>query len=147
MSNALDQIAQLEARVSRAVVGQQQVVESLILGQLCNGNLLLEGYPGTEVFREIDGERRLDLQPGPIFNNLVLADEPNRVLVYGLETDVVEILQRVYYFAKRLAKAVVAATATGEQKRGFDRRHVSFRDRSQFEAVLNRQSNYGSPPQ
>jgi len=112
MSNALDQIAQLEARVSRAVVGQQQVVESLILGLLCNGNLLLEGYPGTaktrsirslaeamdtgfgrvqftpdllpsdvtgtEVYREIDGEHRLDFQPGPIFNNLVLADEVNR---------------------------------------------------------------------
>ena len=46
----------------------------------------------------------------------VTADEPNRVLVYGLETDAVEILQRLYYFAKRLAKVVVAATAAEEQK-------------------------------
>jgi phosphate:Na+ symporter len=46
----------------------------------------------------------------------VAADEPNRVLVYGLETDAVEILQRLYYFAKRLAKAVIAANAAEEQK-------------------------------
>ena len=46
----------------------------------------------------------------------LVVDEPNRVVVYGLETDTVEILQRLYYFAKRLAKAVVAATAAEEQK-------------------------------
>jgi len=46
----------------------------------------------------------------------VAVDEPNRVLVYGLETDAVEILQRLYYFAKRLAKAVVAATAAKDQE-------------------------------
>jgi phosphate:Na+ symporter len=45
----------------------------------------------------------------------VAADEPNRVLVYGLETDAVEILQRLYYFAKRLAKTVVAAAGAEEQ--------------------------------
>ena len=49
----------------------------------------------------------------------VAADEPNRVLVYGLETDSVEILQRLYYFAKRLAKAVVAETVAEEQKGDF----------------------------
>ena len=49
----------------------------------------------------------------------VAADEPNRVLVYGLETDSVEILQRLYYFAKRLAKAVVAETTAEEQKEDF----------------------------
>ncbi|MGI9206238.1 MAG: Na/Pi cotransporter family protein [Woeseiaceae bacterium] len=46
----------------------------------------------------------------------VAVDEPDRILVYGLETDAVEILQRLYYFAKRLAKTVVAATAALEQK-------------------------------
>jgi phosphate:Na+ symporter len=46
----------------------------------------------------------------------VVVDEPNRVVVYGLETDAVEILKRLYYFAKRLAKAVVAATAAAQQK-------------------------------
>jgi phosphate:Na+ symporter len=49
----------------------------------------------------------------------VAVDEPNRVLVYGLETDSVEILQRLYYFAKRLAKAVVAETVAEEQKGDF----------------------------
>lgn len=49
----------------------------------------------------------------------VAVDEPNRVLVYGLETDAVEILQRLYYFAKRLAKAVVVETAAEEQKGDF----------------------------
>jgi MoxR-like ATPase len=110
--SALQQIQQLEAQVAQSIVGQKQVIESLILGLLCNGNLLLEGYPGTaktrsiralakaleisfgrvqftpdllpsdvtgtEVYSEVDGDRRLDFQPGPIFNNLVLADEVNR---------------------------------------------------------------------
>jgi len=51
--SALQQIQQLEAQVAQSIVGQKQVIESLILGLLCNGNLLLEGYPGTAKTRSI----------------------------------------------------------------------------------------------
>jgi MoxR-like ATPase len=99
--------------MNRAVVGQESVVHSLILALLSNGNVLLEGLPGTaktrsiktlatvlgvnlgriqftpdllpadvtgsETYHESDSNQgQLTFQPGPIFNELVLADEINR---------------------------------------------------------------------
>ncbi|MDX1734709.1 MAG: MoxR family ATPase [Halioglobus sp.] len=99
-------------QMGRSVIGQDQVVRTLALALLCNGNVLLEGLPGTaktrsiktlsqvlqtglgriqftpdllpadvtgsEVYREHQGKSELEFQPGPIFNELVLADEINR---------------------------------------------------------------------
>jgi MoxR-like ATPase len=107
------QIRLLAEQMNRAVVGQESVVHSLILALLSNGNVLLEGLPGTaktrsiktlatvlgvnlgriqftpdllpadvtgsETYHESDSNQgRLTFQPGPIFNELVLADEINR---------------------------------------------------------------------
>lgn len=108
----LEKIQNLETRVSESIIGQSHVVRSLLLGLLCNGNLLLEGLPGTaktrsirslakalsaslgriqftpdllpsdvtgtEVYQEVNGKQQLSFQEGPIFNNLILADEINR---------------------------------------------------------------------
>ena len=41
--------------------------------------------------------------------NRLVADEPNRLAAYALETDIIERLRRVFYFAKRVAKCVIAA--------------------------------------
>ena len=105
-------IAALTARVNAAVVGQEAVVHSLILALLCNGNVLLEGLPGTaktrsiktlghamgvnlgriqftpdllpadvtgsETYHSHEKGSELIFEPGPIFNELVLADEINR---------------------------------------------------------------------
>ena len=99
-------------QMSRSVIGQQEVVRTLTLALLCNGNVLLEGLPGTaktrsiktlsralqaglgriqftpdllpsdvtgnEVYQDNHGESELIFQQGPIFNELVLADEINR---------------------------------------------------------------------
>ncbi|MGB1440025.1 MAG: AAA family ATPase [Luminiphilus sp.] len=99
-------------QMSRSVIGQEEVVRTLTLALLCNGNVLLEGLPGTAKTRSIktlaaalgvnlgrvqftpdllpadvtgsetyhDGEdgNQLVFEPGPIFNELVLADEINR---------------------------------------------------------------------
>ncbi|NCZ62997.1 MAG: MoxR family ATPase [Cellvibrionales bacterium] len=107
------QIRLLVEQMNRAVVGQESVVHSLILALLSNGNVLLEGLPGTaktrsiktlatvlgvnlgriqftpdllpadvtgsETYHESDSNQgQLTFQPGPIFNELVLADEINR---------------------------------------------------------------------
>jgi len=37
----------------------------------------------------------------------LVADEPNRLAAYRLETDLIESLGRVYYFAKRMARGVI----------------------------------------
>ncbi|MEH6910772.1 MAG: MoxR family ATPase [Oceanicoccus sp.] len=112
MSESLDAIKSLQQSMDAAVIGQSAVVEKIIISLLCNGNVLLEGLPGTaktrsikilgkvlsadlgriqftpdllpsdvtgtEVYHTDGGEEKLTFQPGPIFANLVLADEINR---------------------------------------------------------------------
>ncbi|HSG79161.1 MAG TPA: Na/Pi cotransporter family protein, partial [Acidimicrobiia bacterium] len=39
----------------------------------------------------------------------LVAPEPNRVAAYRLEIDIVANLKRIYYFAKRIARAAVPA--------------------------------------
>src|SRR5262245_36290359 len=109
---ARDQILTLQQGMARSIIGQEQVVERLILTLLANGNLLLEGLPGlaktraikslaghlesefrriqftpdllpsdvtgTEVYYDEGGKGSFRFQAGPIFGNLVLADEINR---------------------------------------------------------------------
>ncbi|WP_417672102.1 AAA family ATPase [Roseibium sp.] len=111
-SDALSQIQQLKVRMGQSIIGQEGVVERLIIGLLANGNLLVEGLPGlaktraikamaknldcrfsriqftpdllpsdvtgTEVYHQVDGAGTFRFEPGPIFANLVLADEINR---------------------------------------------------------------------
>ncbi len=103
---------ELDAAINRAVIGQEAVVRTLIIALLTNGNVLLEGLPGTaktrsvrtlarvldaslgriqftpdllpsdvtgtEIYQEVDGHQELRFQQGPVFNNVVLADEINR---------------------------------------------------------------------
>jgi MoxR-like ATPase len=107
-----DQILQLKQRMGESIIGQEEVIERLLLTLLANGNLLLEGLPGlvktravkslarslesefrriqftpdllpsdvtgTEVYYDEGGKGSFQFQPGPIFGNLVLADEINR---------------------------------------------------------------------
>ena len=99
-------------QMAKSVIGQEEVVRTLTLALLCNGNVLLEGLPGTaktrsiktlsqvlsadlgriqftpdllpsdvtgnEIYQDNQGKSELQFQPGPIFNELVLADEINR---------------------------------------------------------------------
>ena len=103
----------IEAEVGKVIVGQQEVVRSVIICVLAGGHALLEGVPGlgktmlirtlgdvldlkfsriqftpdlmpadivgTDILEETeDGRREFRFQAGPIFANLVLADEINR---------------------------------------------------------------------
>ena len=108
----LEHIDDLRARMEQAIIGQETVVERLLIGLLANGNLLVEGLPGlaktravkalstnleadfsriqftpdllpsdvtgTEVYYSSGGTGEFRFEPGPIFANLVLADEINR---------------------------------------------------------------------
>lgn len=110
----LPRLDELRAALAQAVVGQQQVVEQLLIGLLAGGHCLLEGAPGlgktllvrslgqalelqfrrvqftpdlmpsdilgTELLEEDHGtgKRAFRFQQGPIFTNLLLADELNR---------------------------------------------------------------------
>ena len=110
--STLDAILDLKSRMAQDIVGQEDMVERLIIGLLANGNLLVEGLPGlaktravkslarhldadlsrvqftpdllpsdvtgTEVYHQADGKAEFRFDPGPIFANIVLADEINR---------------------------------------------------------------------
>ena len=105
-----EHFALLARQVSQTVVGNQSVIESIMISLLCNGHVLLEGVPGvakTTLIKTIANSLGLsfkriqftpDLLPadvigtliynpkiqdfetkqGPIFANIVLADEINR---------------------------------------------------------------------
>ncbi len=98
--------------IKKVIVGQDDMIEGLLIGLLSNGNVLLEGYPGlaktlavktfsevldlkfsriqntpdlmpsditgTYIIQEHNGRRNFVFQPGPVFANIVLADEINR---------------------------------------------------------------------
>jgi len=51
--NALDQIQELKSRMAESIIGQEDVVEKIIIGLLANGNLLVEGLPGLAKTRAI----------------------------------------------------------------------------------------------
>ncbi|GAM63558.1 moxR-like ATPase in aerotolerance operon [Vibrio ishigakensis] len=112
MNPTLESILELKKQMGMSVIGQEHMVDTLLVALLTNGNVLLEGLPGTaktrsikaladaltvdlgrvqftpdllpsdvtgtEVYQEVDGKPTLHFQPGPVFNNLLLADEINR---------------------------------------------------------------------
>jgi MoxR-like ATPase len=103
-------LLRISEAMNAAVLGQETVVERLLIALLANGNVLMEGLPGTAKTRSIKTLSRLiesrfsrvqftpdllpsdvtgseiyreqtatfEFQPGPLFGNLVLADEINR---------------------------------------------------------------------
>ena len=109
-----DRIAAIRAQVRRVIVGQDDVVDHLLLTLLVGGHCLITGMPGTAktllvrtladalglTFKRIQftpdlmptdvtgtdiieedittGHRRWTFVPGPIFTNVLLADEINR---------------------------------------------------------------------
>jgi MoxR-like ATPase len=107
-----DSLLELQNKISQTVLGQEAMIERLLIGLLANGNLLVEGLPGlaktraikklskfldaglsriqftpdllpsditgSEIYYTSEGKGEFRFQPGPVFNNLVLADEINR---------------------------------------------------------------------
>ena len=112
MTSLRDEVLGLKARMGGDIVGQQEMVERLLIGILANGNILVEGLPGlaktravkslathleadlsriqftpdllpadvtgTEVYHAGEAGGEFVFDPGPIFANIVLADEINR---------------------------------------------------------------------
>jgi len=111
--NFNNKINEIKKEIGKAIIGQKDIVEQVLIALLCEGNVLLEGVPGlgkTQLVKTIG--RVLDLefsriqftpdlmpadvvgtniitndinrinqfafQRGPIFSNIVLADEINR---------------------------------------------------------------------
>jgi len=106
-----ESISNLKSQMSKSIIGQEELINSIILVLLADGNMLLEGLPGLAKTRAIkslaenldcglsriqftpdllpsditgteiyipDEKEKFIFQKGPIFSNLILADEINR---------------------------------------------------------------------
>jgi MoxR-like ATPase len=107
-----ERIGRVRAEVGKRIVGQEDVLEQLLVCVLADGNALLESVPGlgkttlvrtladvtdlefsriqntpdlmpsditgTEIIQDRDGQREFVFEKGPVFANVVLADEINR---------------------------------------------------------------------
>lgn len=108
---ALESIQVLKENMAKSIIGQDKLIDQIVMVLLANGNVLLEGLPGlaktraikslskelncglsriqftpdllpsditgTEIYQPETDEKFI-FQKGPIFNNLILADEINR---------------------------------------------------------------------
>ncbi len=108
-----EKIAELKSETARVIVGQEKIVEQMLVSLLCKGHCLIIGVPGlaktllvstlgkilglnfnriqftpdlmptdivgSEILQTTDdGKRQFEYVEGPIFANLILADEINR---------------------------------------------------------------------
>ncbi len=118
------QIALLKKELGKAVIGQESMIEGLLIGLLCDGHILVEGVPGLAKTTTINALSRAigldfkriqftpDLLPsdiigaqiynpkdhsfsikkGPLFTNLLLADEINRAPA-KVQSALLEVMQ------------------------------------------------------
>lgn len=182
-------IRQVLAEVSKVVVGQEYLLNRLLIGLFTNGHILLEGVPGLAKTLTINTLSRVlhlnfqriqftpDLLPadlvgtmiynqklgnfevkkGPIFANLILADEVNRspakvqsALLEAMQEKQVTIGETTFYLDKPF---LVLATQNPVEQEGtyplpeaqVDRFmmkvHVSYLDKAAELEVMRRMSN------
>ena len=121
MNNKIDSI---KKEVKKIIVGQEELIDSLLVGLIADGHILVEGVPGlakttainaiskalgvdfkrvqftpdllpsdvtgTEIYNPKDGE--FSIKKGPIFTNLLLADEINRAPA-KVQSALLEVMQ------------------------------------------------------
>ena len=107
--SAREVVRDLQARIGQDIIGQERVVERIVIALLADGNVLLEGLPGLAKTRAIKSlsknlesdfsriqftpdllpsdvtggeilrqDGQFEFRKGPVFGNLILADEINR---------------------------------------------------------------------
>jgi len=120
----MNRIDAIKQEVKKIIVGQEELVDSLLVGLIANGHILVEGVPGlakttainaiakalgvgfkriqftpdllpsdvtgTEIYNPKNGE--FSIKQGPIFTNLLLADEINRAPA-KVQSALLEVMQ------------------------------------------------------
>ncbi|NPA61473.1 MAG: MoxR family ATPase [Epsilonproteobacteria bacterium] len=120
----MGKIQEIKREVKKIIVGQEELIDSLLIGLIANGHILVEGVPGlakttainalskalgldfkrvqftpdllpsdivgTKIYNPKDGE--FEVKRGPIFTNLLLADEINRAPA-KVQSALLEVMQ------------------------------------------------------
>ena len=119
-----DKLTNLKKEIHKGVIGQEEMINSILIGLLTNGHILLEGVPGlakTTAVKAVADSIDLDfkrvqftpdllpsdiigaqiydmkessfkIRRGPIFTNLLLADEINRAPA-KVQSALLEVMQ------------------------------------------------------
>jgi len=120
----LNKIKAIKSEVAKVVVGQEKMIDGLLIGLLCEGHILIEGIPGlakTTTVNALAKSLGLDfkrvqftpdllpsdilgaeiydpqhndfkIKQGPVFTNLLLADEINRAPA-KVQSALLEVMQ------------------------------------------------------
>jgi MoxR-like ATPase len=120
----MNKIEAIKQEVKKIIVGQEELIDSLLVGLIANGHILVEGVPGlakttainaiskalgidfkriqftpdllpsdvtgTEIYNPKSGE--FSIKQGPVFTNLLLADEINRAPA-KVQSALLEVMQ------------------------------------------------------
>jgi len=119
-----EKITMLKQELHKAVIGQESLIEGLLIGLLCDGHILVEGVPGLaktttiNTFSKALGldfkriqftpdllpsdiigaqiynpqDHSFSIKKGPLFTNLLLADEINRAPA-KVQSALLEVMQ------------------------------------------------------
>ncbi len=124
IQQAREQLRKVKEEIHRVIVGQERLIECLLIGLLSDGHLLLEGVPGiaktlsattlarvihcdfkriqftpdllpadligTSIYHPKEGT--FEVKKGPIFTNILLADEINRAPA-KVQSALLEVMQ------------------------------------------------------
>ncbi len=120
----INKIQNVKAEVAKVVVGQEKMIDSLIIALLCEGHILIEGVPGLAKTTTVNAlskalglnfkraqftpdllpsdilgaeiydpqNNQFKIKKGPIFTNLLLADEINRAPA-KVQSALLEVMQ------------------------------------------------------
>ncbi|PHR53112.1 MAG: ATPase [Arcobacter sp.] len=119
-----EKITKIKNEVAKVVIGQEKMIDGLLIGLLCEGHILIEGIPGlaktTTVnalaqalglnFKRVQftpdllpsdilgaeiydpAQNQFKIKHGPVFTNLLLADEINRAPA-KVQSALLEVMQ------------------------------------------------------
>jgi len=120
----MELINKIKSEVGKVIVGQEGMIDALIMGMMCDGHILLEGVPGLaktttiKAFSKVFGlnfkrvqftpdllpsdiigaeiydpkNNEFKIKKGPVFTNLLLADEINRAPA-KVQSALLEVMQ------------------------------------------------------
>jgi len=120
----LSKIESVKAEVAKVVVGQEKMIDSLLIALMCEGHILIEGVPGLAKTTTVNAlakalglnfkraqftpdllpsdilgaeiydpqNNQFKIKKGPIFTNLLLADEINRAPA-KVQSALLEVMQ------------------------------------------------------
>lgn len=191
--SAQDLLKRVKKEINKVIIGQEDLIHSLLIGILADGHLLLEGVPGiaktlaaNTLAKTMNGEfKRVQFTPdllpadlvgtpvynpkegsfevkkGPVFTNILLADEMNRA-PSKVQSALLEVMQEKQVtiggqtFPAPRPFLVVATQNPIEQEgtyplaeaqtdRFMMKIKISYPSREEEKLILQRMGNFGPP--